>query len=69
MRNNSLIKAAVNSSKEKREDPKKCAEMIVEGINKKKEEVYMPWKGWVGVALQPMFPKLIRWKVTQSAKL
>ena len=69
MRNNSLIKASSTSGKQKREDPKKCAEMIVNGITRKRQEIYMPWKGWIGVVLQPIFPKLIRWKVTQSAKL
>lgn len=69
MRNNSLIKGPVPVNKEKREDPRQCAEMIVDGIERRKEEIYLPKKGWVGVLLQPLFPRLIRWKVSRSAKL
>jgi short-subunit dehydrogenase len=36
MRNNSLIKGPATVSKEKREDPKQCAEMIVDGIEHRK---------------------------------
>lgn len=68
MRSNSLIKNH-SESKEKREDPKKCASLVLESIEKGKEEVYLPWKGWLGVILQPIFPRFMRWKVTQAAKL
>lgn len=43
--------------------------MILEGMERHREEIYMPKKGWMGVVLQPLFPRLIRWKVTRSAKL
>jgi hypothetical protein len=36
MRSHSLIKAQQGKEEEKREDPKKCAELIVAGIEKQK---------------------------------
>lgn len=37
MRNNSLLKVRAAEDNEKREDPKKCASMVLEGMLAKKE--------------------------------
>lgn len=43
--------------------------MVVEGLQNNKEEIYLPKKGLIGVILQPIFPRFMRWKVSQAAKL
>ncbi len=68
MRQNSLIKGS-SEKQEKREDPKKCAELIVKGLDAGTEDIYLPFKGWVGVVLQPLFPRFIREKLKAAAKL
>ena len=68
MRSHSLIKSEKEGG-EKREDPKKCAELIIKGMDEGREDIFMPWKAKLGVLLQPIFPRFMRWKVKQAAKL
>ena len=68
MRQNSLIKGS-SQVEEKREDPKKCADLIIRGLDAGVEDIYLPFKGWLGVALQPLFPRFIRRKLIRAARL
>jgi hypothetical protein len=43
--------------------------MIINGLDVGTEDIYLPFKGWVGVALQPFFPRFIREKLIRAAKL
>ena len=69
MRTNSLIQSHSEGEDKRREDPNKCALMIIDAMQKGSESVYMPTKGKIGVILQPLFPRLIRWKLIRSSKL
>lgn len=43
--------------------------MIIKGLDDGTEDIYLPLKGWVGVALQPFFPRFIRGRLIRAAKL
>lgn len=43
--------------------------MIVAGIDKGEEDIYLPLKGWIGVVLQPLFPRFMRRKLMSAARL
>lgn len=43
--------------------------MIIKGLDAGVEDIYLPLKGWIGVALQPLFPRFIRRRLISAAKL